>query len=158
MSDKTELRVEVELGGVPFLGFIDRLEVEDDGLVVSDYKSGRPPPQRFEQRSLEQVLLYAAAVSQSHFGVPARVRLLYLGSKIISEEVTEERLEGVTQRLRDTWDAIASSRQRSDFPAKVGKLCGWCIYAEHCPEGESYLRRSQGEQGEYFSERSRLDS
>ncbi len=141
--EETELKVQVEVGGVPFLGFIDRVERDGDDIVISDYKSGRPPPARFESRYLEQVLLYAAAVAEMEYQTPARVRLMYLGSKIIEEEVTPEKIDEVVERLVETWDDILESVRADDFPAKVGKLCGWCVFAEHCPEGSDYLRESR---------------
>ena len=141
--EETELKVQVEIDGVPFLGFIDRVERDGDDIVISDYKSGRPPPERFESRYLEQVLLYAAAVAEMEYQMPARVRLMYLGSKIIEREVTPEKIDEVVEGLVETWDDILESLRQGDFPAKVGKLCGWCVFAEHCPEGSDYLRKSR---------------
>ncbi len=150
--EETELRVQVDVGGVPFLGFVDRIEREEDGLVISDYKSGRPPPDRFESRYLEQVLLYAAAVSEMEYEMPARVRLMYLGNKIIEEEVTPERIDEVVERLVETWDDMLESFRKGEFPANVGKLCGWCVFSENCPEGSEYLSESRAydEQPEPF--------
>ena len=36
----TETEVSVEIGGVPFVGYIDRVEAGSDGLVISDYQVG----------------------------------------------------------------------------------------------------------------------
>lgn len=141
--EETELKVQVEVGGVPFLGFIDRVERDGDDIVISDYKSGRPPPKRFESRYLEQVLLYAAAVAEMEYQTPARVRLMYLGSKVIEAEVTPEKIDEVVERLVETWEDILESVREDDFPPEVGKLCGWCVFAEHCPEGSNYLRKSR---------------
>ena len=52
-----ELRMETELAGTRLRGIIDRLELTADGeLVVTDYKTGRPPSERYEQskRGLER--------------------------------------------------------------------------------------------------------
>ena len=50
---------------MPFRGIVDRLDEEGDGLVVTDYKSGKAPSARFRRGRLDQVLLYAAAVEQA---------------------------------------------------------------------------------------------
>ena len=39
----TECRLDVQLGDVPFLGVLDRVDATAGGVVVTDYKSGRPP-------------------------------------------------------------------------------------------------------------------
>lgn len=57
----TETEVSGKIGGVPFIGHIDRVEVGPDGLIVSDYKSGRAPGRRISE-DLDQVLLCAAAL------------------------------------------------------------------------------------------------
>ena len=66
----TEERFDTTLGTVPFRGVVDRVDVEAEGLVVTDYKSGRAPSARYAPDRLHQVLLYAAAV-QSHTGEDA---------------------------------------------------------------------------------------
>ncbi len=141
--DETELRVRVELGGVPFLGYVDRIEIDGDEVVISDYKSGRPPPPRFESRSIEQVLLYAAAIAEMESRTPARVRLMYLGRKIIEAEVTAEAIDDVVDRLQETWADILEGLEKRDFPAKPTRLCGWCVFSEHCPEGTSQVMRDR---------------
>ena len=49
-----ELRLSVDEGSLNLRGIIDRLELDADGeLVVTDYKTGRPPSDRYERKSLE---------------------------------------------------------------------------------------------------------
>ena len=55
-----ELGVETDLDGLRLRGIIDRLDVLPDGrLIVVDYKTGRPPSERFERGSLGGVQTYA---------------------------------------------------------------------------------------------------
>ena len=42
----TESDIQVDLAGVPFRGIVDRLDQEGDGVVVTDYKSGKAPSPR----------------------------------------------------------------------------------------------------------------
>ncbi len=138
----TETEVSVEIGGVPFYGFIDRVEDSPDGLVISDYKSGRAPSRRFSKDRLEQVLLYAAAIAELHDGtLPARARLMYLGQKIIETEVTAAGIEDVTRRLADTWEDLLGRSATGDFPPQPGPLCGWCAFVQHCPDGLAEVER-----------------
>ena len=137
----TETEVSVEIGGVPFVGFIDRVEAGEDGLVVSDYKSGRAPGRKFSESRLEQVLLYAAALAELHGKLPARARLMYLGQRIDEIEVTAENIEEVTERLADTWVELQERSATGDFPPQPGPLCGWCAFVRHCPEGLAEVER-----------------
>ena len=134
-----EQKVDTNLGGVPFRGIVDRLErdgaASDSALVVSDYKSGRAPSQRFQQGRLEQVLLYAAAVEASTGERPKAARLLYLGQRIVETDVTDDLIDAAVNALNDTWSNLNSSVAAGEFAASPGPLCGWCPYASECPEG-----------------------
>ena len=137
----TEMDVEAELGGVPFRGIVDRLEVEGDGFVVSDYKSGRAPSPRFRQGRLEQVLLYAAAAEQVLGETPVRARLLYLGQRTIGTDVTPAALDQVVEKLAGTWAGITTACETDEFEPRTGPLCAWCAYVEQCPEGTAEVAR-----------------
>ena len=137
----TETEVAVEIGGVPFVGFIDRVEEGADGLVVSDYKSGRAPGRKFSESRLEQVLLYAAALAEIHGTLPARARLMYLGQRTDEATVTAENIADVTRRLADTWAELLERSETGDFPPQPGPLCGWCAFVRHCPDGLTEVER-----------------
>ena len=137
----TETEVSTEIGGVPFVGFIDRVEAGPDGLVVSDYKSGRAPGRRFSEARLEQVLLYAAALAEIHGTPPVRARLMYLGQRIDEATVTADSIAEVTRRLVETWEELQERSATGDFPPQPGPLCGWCAFVRHCPEGLAEVQR-----------------
>ncbi|MDE0163340.1 MAG: PD-(D/E)XK nuclease family protein [Acidimicrobiaceae bacterium] len=147
--EATEEQVSVVLGDVPFRGVVDRLEREADGLVVSDYKSGRAPTARYAPARLRQVLLYAAAIAEETGEQPVRAQLLYLGQKTVATASTPDETGGVVEQLKSTWDAIADACEVDDFAARPGPLCGYCSYAEHCPEGRAEnLRREESRAAE----------
>jgi putative RecB family exonuclease len=54
-----ELRLSASVGALSLRGIIDRLELRDDELVVTDYKTGRSPSLQWEQRSLAGVHFYS---------------------------------------------------------------------------------------------------
>ena len=140
----TEQHMSVTLEGVPFRGVVDRVESEPDGLVISDYKSGRAPTARYAPSRLQQVLLYAAAIAEETGEQPARAQLLYLGQKIVTTAATTVETGAAVEQLKSTWDAIADACDGDDFGARPGPLCGYCPYAERCPEGQAEnLRRAQ---------------
>ena len=131
----TEQDVRVEINGVPFRGIIDRVDETDDGLVVTDYKSGKAPSDRFSSNYATQMLLYAAALTELEGRKPAKAQLLYLGQKVVDVEVTDENLTEAIDELRTTWLAIMESCISQEFEASPGPLCGWCPFVAECPEG-----------------------
>ena len=139
----TEHDVEADLGGVPFRGIVDRLDEEGDGLVVTDYKSGKAPSARFRRGRLDQVLLYAAAVEQATGEMPVHARLLYLGQRPFGIKVTREEIDSVVDKLAGTWAAINTACDTDEFEPRTGPLCGWCPYVDRCPEGTKEVAKRQ---------------
>ena len=137
---------------MPFRGIVDRLEREPDGLVVSDYKSGKAPRPRYVEAKLSQVLLYAAAIAEQQGERPRRARLLYLGQRAVETDVTEAAIETVVSELQQTWSDMNSSCETWEFEAKTGPLCGWCPFVGECEQGSAEVR-SRLDQG-----RLRLDA
>ena len=131
----TEQDVRIEINGVPFRGIIDRVDETEDGLVITDYKSGKAPSERFASSYATQILLYAAALTQLEGHKPAKARLLYLGQKVVEVEITDESLADALDELRTTWLAIMESCISLEFEASTGPLCGWCPFVAQCPEG-----------------------
>ncbi len=141
--EATEQDVQVTIGGVPFRGIIDRVDVESDGLVIADYKSGKAPSPRYTDDKLSQVLLYAAALAALSGIRPARARLLYLNQRIVEVDVTEENLTQVTTSLQQTWEQLQKSCETEEFEACTGPLCAWCPFVGSCPEGQVEVNQRQ---------------
>ncbi|MEO0494606.1 MAG: PD-(D/E)XK nuclease family protein [Actinomycetota bacterium] len=139
----TEQDVEADLGGVPFRGIVDRLDEEGDGLVVTDYKSGKAPSPRYRRGRLDQVLLYAAAVEQATGEMPVHARLLYLAQRPVGIKVTRDEIDGVVDKLAGTWSAINTACDTDEFEPRTGPLCGWCPYVDRCPEGAKEAAKRQ---------------
>ncbi len=135
--EATEQDLRVEIGGVPFRGIVDRVDIETDGLVIADYKSGRAPSDRFADARLSQVLLYAAAVAEATGIRPVRARLLYLNQRIIEVTVTSENIDRVVHTLAETWQQLRRSCETGEFRTRTGPLCAWCPFLAHCPEGQT---------------------
>lgn len=140
-----EAKLAVMLGSVPFRGVVDRIDLENDQLIVTDYKSGKKPPSRLENERLHQVLLYSAAVEADTGRTPAQARLYYLGQKVVDTEVTEEKIAHSVDRLTNTWNQIIQACSINTFEAQPSKLCGYCPYLESCVEGQSYVTKKAAE-------------
>lgn len=132
-----ELRLQAEINGVVIRGVIDRLDRASDGLVVVDYKTGRPPGESWEQSSMHGVNAYASMV-EANLGVrPVRVELLYLASgERISCDPTGPAERMVAQRAAATWKAVLRACETGDFRPRPSKLCDWCNFQDLCPAYE----------------------
>lgn len=133
----TEHEVQVDVAGVPFRGIIDRVDIVDDSLVITDYKSGKAPSDRFRHRPLKQVLLYAAAVEATFGRRPLGARLHYLGQRTLGIRVTPANLAAVVDELATTWSSLTGDCERNEFATLTGPLCAWCPFLAECPDGQA---------------------
>lgn len=132
----TEHEVQVDIAGVPFRGIIDRVDIVRDSLVITDYKSGKAPSERFRNKPLKQVLLYAAAVQATFGRQPLGARLHYLGQRTLSVRVTPSNLGAAVHELSSTWSSLIDDCERNEFAVSTGPLCAWCPFVGECPEGQ----------------------
>jgi len=139
----TEEKVRTTLGEVPFVGIIDRVDQINDELVVTDYKSGTLPGIRWRDDKIQQVLLYAAALQEETGEMPRSARLIYLKQSIVDIAVTQTKLDEAIGQLEGTWTALGHACESDEFEAKPGVLCGWCPFADRCPEGRAELTRRE---------------
>lgn len=130
-----ELKLEADLGKVRLRGIIDRLDLTADGdLIVTDYKTGSAPSERWEQKSLAGVNLYALLCEQN-FGVrPAAVQLLYLSKpEAITAVPTDSTVRGVEIKSGAIMKAVAVACEKNDFRPRPSALCNFCSFKEFCP-------------------------
>ncbi|MCP5029851.1 MAG: PD-(D/E)XK nuclease family protein [Actinomycetia bacterium] len=130
-----ELRLEFELDGVTLRGIIDRLELDENGdLIVTDYKTGRAPPQQFENQRLGGVHFYALLCEQVFGRRPARIQLLHLADPVaIVATPSEQSSRGLARKVSAIWKAVERSCGAEDFRPRPGRLCDWCGFRTWCP-------------------------
>ncbi|MEH3034499.1 MAG: PD-(D/E)XK nuclease family protein [Aeromicrobium erythreum] len=132
-----ELRVDHVLeSGLGLGGIVDRLDVAPDGRIrVVDYKGGRAPSPRFEDKALFQMRFYALVVWRTRGVVPTLLQMLYLGDGTVLEVVpTEADLLATERKVQALWDAISDCLARGEFQPRRSALCGWCSHQALCPE------------------------
>jgi putative RecB family exonuclease len=134
-----ELFVEAPLEGgeLKLRGFVDRLdEAPGSGaLRVVDYKTGKAPAARYAAEPRFQLRCYALALWRLRGVMPARLQLIYLGSReIVTYDPVEEDLLATEAQLLALWDSIAATAASGQWPAVKGPLCPWCAFQDLCPE------------------------
>jgi putative RecB family exonuclease len=129
-----ELALSTQIDGLTLRGIIDRLELRDGELVVTDYKTGRPPSTNWELRSLSGVRFYALLCLHVFGRLPAAIRLLYLSTGEIIEAVpSEQAVNFVASRTAAVWRAIERACQVGEFKPRPTSLCEMCAFRPWCP-------------------------
>ena len=136
--DGMEHEVTAEVEGVAMKGFIDRFIFGDNGIVISDYKTGKIPNPKFtsEDDKFFQLLAYAAMIEAADEEPTERVQLLYLGVPVSHElAVTPVNLSIAKGTIVETREGVDNAVARGEFPCNVTKLCDWCHYktSGDCP-------------------------
>ena len=129
-----ELKLEVEIGGLRLRGIIDRLDLVDGELVVTDYKTGRAPDDRYARARMQGVHVYSLMCERFFGRRPVRVQLLHLAEpEAVVAEPTEQSTRALERRLRAVWQAVETACERDDFRPRPSPLCQWCSFQEWCP-------------------------
>jgi len=129
-----ELRLEARVDGVRIRGVIDRLDLVDGELVVTDYKTGAVPSEFFEAKSLAGVHMYSLLCEQNFGRRPQQVQLLYLSKpEAIIARPSDQSSQGVARRTVALWTAIEQACARDDFRPRTSRLCDFCTFRPYCP-------------------------
>lgn len=130
-----ELRLEAPVGDLSLRGIIDRLELDDEGgLIVTDYKTGRPPMRDREQGKLGGVNFYAFLCQAVLGRRPAKVRLMYLRTgETIESTPSEQSVVFLTKRTTAVWNAVERACSSGDFRPRQSGLCPHCAFQAYCP-------------------------
>jgi putative RecB family exonuclease len=130
-----ELYVEAELEGLTLRGYVDRLDVAQDGAMrVVDYKTGRSPSELFEGKALFQMKFYALVLWRTRGQVPRMLQLVYLGNgETVRYSPDEHDLLATERKLRALWAAIQRAAETGDWRPRTSRLCDWCDHRALCP-------------------------
>lgn len=138
-----ELSFEIAVGEEKLCGVIDRIDEQEDGLVIVDFKSGtrKLTPQEVE-RDL-QLTVYAFAAQQLYGRPTARVAQLYLRDGTLLRS-----LRGPDDFAWLTDEVLPYARrvmEQEQYPARVGHWCNWCDFREICRLQRAQEAQSGGE-------------
>ena len=129
-----ELDMLEQLGSLRIRGILDRIDETDDGLVITDYKTGKAPPERYALPAFFALKIYALLIRRRMGRTPTAVRLLYLNGPTVYElAVDDDQLDAMQRQLGALWTAIDRAIATDHFPPRPGRVCGWCAYQDMCP-------------------------
>lgn len=127
-----------ELEDITINGAIDRLDKNENGVHIVDYKTSKTAS---PAKSNLQLAIYSMFLSQSDSekfgGLPASASLLFLRDDekpIRAHSFTHEELEKTEEKIHD----VASGIRKKEFESKKGRHCDWCDYKHLiCPAWET---------------------
>lgn len=130
-----EMDMTEDLDGIVIRGILDRIDRDDDGrLIITDYKTGKAPPERYANGAFFALKIYALLIRQRTGETPAEVRLLYLnGPTLYKYEIDDRQLDAMDRQLRALWSRIEAAMTENKFPPRPGRLCDWCSFQDRCP-------------------------
>ncbi|HVR32086.1 MAG TPA: PD-(D/E)XK nuclease family protein [Acidimicrobiia bacterium] len=133
-----ELDMTEDLDGIVIRGILDRIDRGADGrLVITDYKTGKAPPERYAVPAFFALKIYGLLVRRRTGETPRELRLMYLnGPTMYRLEVDDQQLDAMDRQLRALWSAIERAMSEERFPPRPGRLCDWCSFQAICPAFE----------------------
>lgn len=128
---EVERPVETNVGDVAWIGRIDRVERNEEGTRIVDYKTGAKAITQDEAAESIQLAFYALAVAESGDDVIASEMWF---PRVDSVKVTTRRLamhsvDDLKDRLVDITHRIAAE----DWTPRASRECGRCDFRQACP-------------------------
>ena len=116
---------------------IDKLCCDKEGnYYVCDYKTNARMKEKEEADEDQQLAMYSIWVKEKFQNAKA-VRLVWhmlaFNQEVMSER-TDEQLDKLHEDIVKRIKKIEKAEQEKNFPAKVSRLCDWCLYQNMCPE------------------------
>ena len=118
---ESEFLIESPILSVPVKGIIDLVVQTKDGLVIADYKTGKPFTQRDTDNSL-QASIYGAAVMKIHDNIPVRYEFRFV---YVDKVNTTTRTKAQLIKAIIDVECIIQDILHSDFKEKCSEGKDW---------------------------------
>lgn len=141
----TELKISGSIGDAECKGFIDRVDVLDNGnLSLVDYKTGPLKDLRYYTPKLMQLTLYAILLAQDGHNVEEG-KFVHLGSGVVCFPITQALQAETIKVLNRTVKSIKKCLiGEQNWTSKTSPLCCWCPHSVNgkCDPGSKFVQTS----------------
>ncbi|HNW39542.1 MAG TPA: UvrD-helicase domain-containing protein [Candidatus Omnitrophota bacterium] len=123
------------IGNNKISGRFDRIDMEKDGAVITDFKTSAIKTQKDADKRVKenkQLALYALAYQYRFGSLPVAVELYFLESGITGRcQLSQSDLDDVKEDILK----VSTGIRQQDYPAKPEyKACTYCAYSQICPQ------------------------
>ena len=129
--------------GVQLIGAIDKaIEVDEDTLLIVDYKTSKTTPTPDQLKTDPQLSIYDLAASI----IWPQYKRIILSLDMLKDEMVytyrtiEERME-FSEYLKVMYDAMTNLTKET-AKARLNIFCPWCDYKEYCDEYKLACKKS----------------
>ena len=124
--------IEIKIGNYIFKGYIDRVDINDSGIIdIIDYKTSNKSKGKIQASNDLQLAIYEIAMRRIFKEYKKiNLHLYYLkNDKLISFEHTENKIEHLKTIIINK---VKEINETDDYIAKESILCEWCYYWKQC--------------------------
>lgn len=141
-NDETSEEITTD-DGVLLIGAIDKaLELDEDTLLIVDYKTSKTAPTVHQLKDDPQLSIYDLAASKLWPGYKRIILSLdMLRSDILYTYRTEAEREEFSEYLKVTHDQMVSLKKKDAKP-HLNIFCPWCDFKEYCDTYEEACKKS----------------
>jgi len=129
-----EKEFKVKIDNVKLIGRWDRVDINEDGAIIIDYKASRVKDQKSADKETKrnlQLALYCYSFERIYNSVVKEVRLSYLDSGIEGIGRRDEiKIEEAIEKLKEVEDGI---RREKFEPTPNYYVCDHCPFKRYCP-------------------------
>lgn len=127
-------KIDLGNGVVPLTGLIDKLERDEKGLIVTDYKTSKPYSKNQIMKK-NQLPIYGMACYLVYGELPYKYRYDFVRfGKVVEVEIPTERLTEVKNAIKFKYMQMLAYQRQGQFPAQYSDFyCrNFCGYQHLC--------------------------
>jgi RecB family exonuclease len=122
-----------------FRGIIDRLDIQDNVAIITDYKTDWQLRTQADVEHDFQLAVYAWLVSREYPQVDRFVvRLDFVRHNVVrGAELDRDRVRQVEDQILGLIGQVEAAIRDNKFPPRPGHFCAWCGYSQQCPAAKN---------------------
>lgn len=129
-----KFEIDLQNGCVPITGIIDKVERDEKGLIITDYKTSKPYSENLIKRK-RQLPIYGMAAYFLYGEIPYKYRYDFVRfGKVVEVEIPIERLTDVKNQVKFKYMQMQAFIKQGTFPASYHDFyCkNFCGYSRLC--------------------------